>query len=97
MVNSPLKTLCFITFLLAIAVTFATGGYMLFLGLYMIGISLILYLVNYIVAGNAKTKNKFWLTQFLISLVHILLVLWAIMKQGEHNPIYFPNNYKGQV
>ena len=96
-VNSPLKTLGFLTIILAIIIIFFTGGYLLFLGLYMIGIGLILYLLNFIVLKNVKTKYGFWLTQLLFSLFYVLFVAWAILKQGEHNSVIFPNHFKGQA
>lgn len=39
----------------------------------------------------------FWWTQYTLAIHYLCLCFWMYMKQGEHNAIIFPDNYKGQA
>ena len=94
--NSPLKTVGFLTILIAVA-SFVIGGYFIFLGFYILGIGLIIYLVNFLVSRFIKDRKVFWWTQYTLAILYLFFCFWVYMKQGEHNAIIFPDNYKGQA
>lgn len=94
--NTPLKAVGFLTILIAVA-SFVIGGYFIFLGLYILGLGLIIYLVNFSVSRFIKTRKVFWWTQFTLTTLYLFFCFWMYMKQGEHNAIIFPDNYKGQA
>ncbi len=94
--NSPLKVLAFLTLLLGLAGVFI-WGYFVFVGLYIIGVSVLLYFINYLLTRLIKVKSKFRNSQITLSVLYLLLVFWTYMKWQEHNTIIFPDNFKGQA
>ncbi len=95
-VNSPLKILALLTTLLGVA-ALIVGGYFVFLGFYIVGVGILLYLINYLVTRLVKARNKFRNSQVILSVLYLSLVFWTYMKWQEHNAIIFPNNFKGQA
>jgi hypothetical protein len=55
--NSPLKTVGFLTILIAVA-SFVIGGYFIFLGFYILGTGFIIYLVNFLVSRFIKDRSN---------------------------------------
>lgn len=94
--NSPLKAVGFLTILIA-AASFVIGGYFIFLGLYILGLGLIIYLINFLVSRFIKGRKIFWWTQSTLTLIYVFFCFWMYMKQGEHNAIIFPDNFQGQA
>lgn len=94
--NSPLKVLAFLTLLIGFAGVFI-WGYFVFVGLYIIGVSILLYLINYLLTRLVEVKSKFRSSQITLSALYLLLVFWTYMKWQEHNTIIFPNNFKDQA
>ena len=84
------------TILIAVA-SLVIGGYFIFLGFYILGIGLIIYLVNFLVSRFIKDRKVFWWTQYTLAILYLFFCFWVYMKQGEHNAIIFPDNYKGQA
>ncbi len=74
-----------------------TFGYLLVLGLTVIGVGLILYLVDYLLKICFKNRKKLWTTQFIASIAYLLFTCWTYLKWQEHNEIVFPSNFKGQA
>ncbi len=84
------------TILFAIA-SFVIGGYFIFIGLYILGIGLVIYLVNFLVFRFIKDRKVFLLTQYTLTILYLYFCFWVYMKEGEHNAIVFPDNYAGQA
>ncbi len=94
--NSALRTLGFLTILFAIAVT-ALTGYFVFVGLYVLGFGLLLFIIDFLVTRFIKDRKVFWWTQLVLTITYLLLCFWVYMKWQEHNAIVFPDNFKGQA
>lgn len=94
--NSPLKVLGFASILIA-AASFIIGGYFVFLGVYILVIAVVVYLIDFIVTRLIKSPKVHRLTQLTLAASYLLFCFWAYMKQGEHNAMIFPDNYKGQA
>lgn len=95
--NSALKTLGFLTILFAIAVTVLTGGYLLFFGLYVLGLGLVIYIVDFLVTRFVKDRKVFRSTQIVMTTAYLFFCFWYYMKWQEHNALVFPDNFKGQA
>lgn len=95
--NSALRTLGFLTILFAIAVTVLTGGYLIFLGLYVLGVGILLYIIDFLVTRFIKDRKVFWWSQLVLTITYLLFCIWVYMKWQEHNAIIFPDNFKGQA
>jgi len=94
--NSALRTLGFLTILFAIAVT-ALTDYFVFVGLYVLGFGLLLFIIDFLVTRFIKDRKVFWWTQLVLTITYLLLCFWVYMKWQEHNAIVFPDNFKGQA
>lgn len=85
------------TILLAAASFVIFGGYFIFLGLYVLAIGVILYLIDFIVTRFIRNPKIYRATQITLAVSYLLFCFWVYIKQGEHNAIIFPDNYKGQA
>lgn len=94
--STPLKIVGFITLSLA-AFTLIIGGFFIFLGLYLLGISIIIYAVDFIIVRFVKNRNIFSILQLGLSISYVLFCFFYYMKSTEYNSIIFPDNYKGQA
>lgn len=95
--GSALKTLGFLTILLSIPITILFGGWGFFLVLYIIGVGLLLYIVDFAISFFFKDPKVFWRVQITLGTIYILLCAWTYMKWQEHNAIIFPNDFQGQA
>ena len=95
--NSALRTLGFLTILFAIAVTVLTGGYGLFLGLYVLGVGILIYIIDFLVTRFIKDRKVFWRAPLVLTITYLLFCIWVYMMWQEHNAIIFPDNFKGQA
>ena len=95
--GSALKTLGFLTILLAIPTTILFGGWAIVLALYIIGVGLILYLADYLINYLVKNRKVFWRVQFSLGTIYLLLCIWTYMEWQEHNKIIFPKGFHGQA
>jgi len=95
--GSVLKTLGFLTILLSIPITILFGGWAILLTLYIIGVGLLLYIVDYAINFFVKDRKVFWRVQFSLGIFYVLLCIWTYMEWQEHNEIIFPNGFHGQA
>lgn len=95
--SSALKTLGFLTILLSIPITILFGGWAILLTLYIIGVGLLLYVVDYAINFFVKDNKVFWRVQFSLGTIYILLCIWTYMEWQEHNVIIFRNDFHGQA
>lgn len=95
--GSALKTLGFLTILLSIPITILFGGWGFFLVLYIIGVGLLLYIVDFAISFFFKDRKVFWRVQITLGTIYILLCAWTYMKWQEHNAIIFPKDFQGQT
>lgn len=95
--STPLKICGFLTILLGIAVAVLTLGYLVILGLYFIGIGLILYLIDFILKRNAINKRIFKISQISLTIIYLLFSTWTYLKWQEHNQISFPIEFSGEA
>lgn len=95
--STPLKICGFLTILLGIAVAILTLGYLIILGLYFIGIGLLLYLIDFILKRNISNKQIFKISQISLTIVYLLFSAWTYLKWQEHNQITFPQEFSGEA
>lgn len=95
--STPLKICGFLTILLGIAVAILTLGYLVILGLYFIGIGLILYLIDFILKRNVSNKQIFKISQISLTIIYLLFSGWTYLKWREHNEITFPKEFSGEA
>ena len=95
--STPLKICGFLTILLGIAVAILTLGYLLILGLYFIGIGLILYLIDFFLKRNVSNKQIFKISQISLTIIYLLFSTWTYLKWQEHNQIIFPIEFNGEA
>lgn len=96
-ISTPLKICGFLTILLGIAVAVLTLGYLVILGLYFIGIGLILYLIDFILKKSVSNKRIFKIIQISLTIIYLLFSTWTYLKWQEHNQISFPKDFKGEA
>lgn len=95
--NSPLKVLGLLTILLGLAVAILTFGYLIVLGLILIGVGLFVYFINYLTTRLLTKKRAFWTAQSILTVAYLILAFVTYMKWQEHNAIVFPKDFKGQA
>jgi hypothetical protein len=95
--NSPLKILGVLTILLGLTLAILTFGYLIVLGLIIIGVGLFVYLIEYFIRRFLKKKRAFWITQSIFIGAYLILAFVTYMKWQEHNAIVFPKDFKGQA
>lgn len=95
--STPLKICGFLTILLGIAIAILTLGYLVILGLYFIGIGLILYLIDFILKRNVSNKQILKISQISLTIIYLLFSAWTYLKWQEHNEITFPKEFSGEA
>lgn len=94
--NSPLKILGLLTILFGL-LAILTFSYFFFVGIYWVGIGLLIYLIDYVTRKLLKGKKTYWITQSILTTSYIILVFVSYMKWQEHNYIVFPKDFEGQA
>jgi hypothetical protein len=95
--GSALKTLGFLTILISIPISILFGGWAIFLVLYIIGVGLLLYIVDFVTNYLIKGRKVFWRVQFTLATTYLLLCIWTYMEWQKHNAIIFPKGFHGQA
>ena len=95
--STPLKICGFLTILLGIAVAVLTLGYLVLLGLYFIGIGLLLYLIDFALKRIIGSKKVFRISQISLTIIYLLFSTWTYLKWQEHNQITFPKDFNGEA
>lgn len=96
LINSPLKILGLLTAIIGL-LSVLTVSYFFFVGIYLVGIGLLIYLIDYIVYKLLKVKKTYLITQYSLSIVYLILAFITYMKWQEHNIITFPENFEGEA
>jgi hypothetical protein len=94
--NSPLKIVGFLTVMVVIMLV-VSNPFFFFLGLYLIGIAILLYGLDFLARKFARNKTVFWRIQTLLTVIYVVLAFVVYMKSQEHNLIIFPKTFKGQA
>lgn len=95
-INSPLKIIGLLTVIFGL-LGVLTFSYFFFIGIYLVGIGLFIYLINYVILKLLKDGKKYWITQFILAASYLILAFVFYMKWQEHNYIIFPKEFKGQA
>ncbi|MBX2965302.1 MAG: leucine-rich repeat domain-containing protein [Cyclobacteriaceae bacterium] len=96
--GSALKTLGFLTIVLAFPLVITLfGAWGILLGIYIIGVGILLYIIDAIVNYLIKNQKIFNGLQITLAIVYLLFCSWTYMKWQEHNTIIFPSNFKGEA
>src|SRR5690606_18802660 len=74
-----------------------TFSYFFFLGIYLVGIGLIIFLMDFLALKLPKNKKTYWTTQYVLATTYIIIVFVTYMKWQEHNYLIFPKDFKGQA
>lgn len=91
---SLIKTLGFLSILAGLIVSIFTGGYLIFLAIYFIGLALILFLLDWL-TKKAKSRKIFVILQLVVSAAYILFLVFSYLDWNKQNLIVFPTNFKG--
>jgi Leucine-rich repeat (LRR) protein len=91
---TPLKILGFLSVILGLTVAILTGGYLIILGAYFIGLALLLFLLDWL-TKKTKTSKTFWISQAILSLSYIAFLTFSYLDWNKHNLIIFPNEFQG--
>ena len=94
--NTPLKLLAVLTLILGLLGIFSFS-YFSFLGIYLVGIALFLFLIDYLIIKFLKKKKYLWIAQSTLSFTYVIISFLSYMKWQEHNYLIFPNGFKGQA
>lgn len=94
--NSPLKILGFITIVIGL-IAVLTLSYFTFWGIYLIGIGLIIYFIDYLIFILTNNKKVYSTIQLVLTASYFIFVLVSYMNWQEHNYIVFPKGFKGQA
>jgi hypothetical protein len=92
LLTNPLKALGFVTLILGLGVIIITKGYLLILGIVIIGAGWFLYLVNYFISKLNGKANR--CAKWGISITYLLLCMCSYLKWQEHTTFTFPNRDK---
>jgi len=95
-INSPLKIIGLLTAIFGL-LGVLTFSYFFFVGIYLVGIGLFIYLIDYLTLKLLKDKKKYWITQSILATTYLILAFVTYMKWQEHNYIIFPKEFKGQA
>lgn len=91
---SPLKILGFLSVLLGLTVAILTGGYLIILGAYFIGLALLLFLLDWL-TKKTKTKKIYWTLQTALSLAYVAFLTFSYLDWSKHNLIVLPTDFQG--
>lgn len=92
----PLKLLGILTALLGAAGIVASLGYLLFLGMIVIGIGLVLFVADVVVQRHIEQHWRFR-TRISLSVAYLLLMAWVYADSQKHNTIIFPKGFSGEA
>jgi cell fate (sporulation/competence/biofilm development) regulator YmcA (YheA/YmcA/DUF963 family) len=95
-VNSPLKILGLLTAVFGL-LGMLTFSYLFYVGIYLLGIGVLIYFIDYITLRLLRNKNKYWITQSILTTTYLILAFMTYMKWQEHNYIIFSKEFKGQA
>lgn len=95
-VNSPLKILGLLTIIFGL-LGVLTFSYFFFVGIYLVGIGILVYLIDFLALKLLKDKKIYWTTQSILTTAYLILAFVTYMKWQEHNYIIFPKDFKGQA
>jgi hypothetical protein len=90
--GSLLKVSGFITSVIGIAIILITGGYLLILGLVIIGIGVLVYFIDFL--SNLISKRYYKKSQIVLFVCYLLFVTWCYMDWQKHTNIIFQNSSK---
>jgi hypothetical protein len=74
-----------------------TFSYFFFIGIYLLGIGLLIYLVDYLTFRLIGNKRVYKTTQTILTIAYLVLAFVTYMDWQEHNYIVFQKNFKGQA
>jgi len=94
--NSPLKILGLLTVIFGL-LGVLTFSYFFFVGIYFVGIGLLIYLIDFLTHKFLKNKKTYWITQSIFATTYIIIAFVSYMKWQEHNYLIFPKDFKGQA
>ncbi|PVY41825.1 leucine-rich repeat domain-containing protein [Pontibacter virosus] len=95
-VNSALKITGLLTVILGV-LGVLTFSYFFFVGIYLIGIGLLLYLFDYLTLKFIRNRRAYSATQTILTIAYLGLAFVTYMNWQEHNYIVFQKNFKGQA
>ena len=95
-VNSPFKILGLLTVVIGLFGVL-TFSYFFFVGIYLVGIGLLIFLIDFLTVKLLKDKNKYWITQSILATAYLILAFVSYMKWQEYNYLIFPKDFKGQA
>lgn len=95
-INSPLKILGLLTVILGL-LGVLTFSYFFFVGIYLVGIGLLIYLIDFLIYKSLKDKKTYLITQSIFATTYIIIAFVTYMKWQEHNYLIFPKECKGQA
>lgn len=95
-INSPLKILGLLTVIFGL-LGVLTFSYFFFVGIYLVGIGLLIYLIDFLTLKLLKDKKKYGITQSILAATYLILAFVTYMKSQEHNYLIFPKDFKGQA
>ena len=95
-INSPLKILGLLTVILGL-LGVLTFSYFFFVGIYLVGIGLLIFLIDFLALKLLKNKKTYWITQSVLATTYIIIAFVTYMKWQEHNYLIFPKDFKGQA
>ncbi|NEV95070.1 hypothetical protein G3567_13075 [Psychroflexus sp. YR1-1] len=91
---TPLKILGILSVLLGLTVAILTGGYLIILGAYFIGLALLLFLFDWL-TKKTKTRKAYWISQIALSVAYVAFLTLSYLDWNKHNLIVFPNEFQG--
>ena len=74
-----------------------TFSYFFFVGIYFVGIGLLILLVDFLIHKFLKDKKPYWITQSVLATTYVIIAFVTYMKWQEHNYLIFPKDFKGQA
>ncbi|WP_299704090.1 leucine-rich repeat domain-containing protein [uncultured Pontibacter sp.] len=96
LVNSPLKVIGLLTVILGL-LGVLTFSHFFFVGIYLIGIGLLIYLVDYLILKLIRNKRVYSAIQAILTTAYLVLAFVTYMSWQEHNYIVFQKEFKGQA
>lgn len=95
-INTPLKVFGLLTLIFGL-LGVLTFSYFFFVGIYLVGIGLLIYVIDFLTFKLLKDKRKYWITQSILATAYLILAFVTYMKWQEHNYLIFPKDFKGQA
>ncbi|RZF61453.1 leucine-rich repeat domain-containing protein [Sphingobacterium corticibacterium] len=95
LLGSPMKVMAFLTTAVGL-LAILTFSYFFFLGIYLLGIGLLLYIIDFALRKLSKNRRIYEVGQTVLTLGYLVVVFVFYMRWQEHNYIILPKDFDGQ-